>query len=211
MTEPASPDLADSGRTGAAERIMTLAGPVLSGIVGKLIEQNPVAVADFSRLFPPGDVAGQQSIAEGLGQQHQQIAALMQETGEQLGTAAADVTSLDWVTPEQQAQLDGAGRDGDWRQWLPGELDRRVPGWSLLTPGALAGTLDGLVGLLSLPFEPEVTEIMENVMQPALQELYAQIPDMADELGMKPDELREYIDSLPDDFFSDLVEKKLEV
>lgn len=210
MTEPASPDQADSGQPGAAERIMTLAGPVLSDIVGKLIEQYPEAAADFSRLFPPGDAAGEQSIAAGLEQQHQQITALMQETGEQLGAAAADVTTLDWVTPEQRAQLDGAGRDGDWRQWLPGELDRRVPGWSLLTPDALAGTLDGFVGLLSLPFEPEVTDMMENVMQPALQELYAQIPDMADELGMEPDELREYIDALPDSFFSDLVETKLE-
>jgi hypothetical protein len=115
-----------------------------------------------------------------------------------------DGAGLGWLTPEQETQLEELQQQrGDWHAWLPGELDLRLPGWIGLGADELRAGLDGFISLLNLPFDPVVTDIMENVVQPAMQELYAQIPDMAQSLGIPPEQLKEHIDQLSDDFFAD--------
>jgi len=53
------------------------------------------------------------------------------------------VTSLAWVTDNQQATLQGWEQfRGDWREWLPQQLTQWWPEWTLATPDALIQTLD---------------------------------------------------------------------
>lgn len=61
---------------------------------------------------------------------------------------------LSWVTDTQQAQLNELWEiRGDWREWLPVELDTHWPDWKTSTPQELAGWLDGLIPMLVMPAE----------------------------------------------------------
>ncbi|WBQ03473.1 hypothetical protein [Kribbella sp. CA-293567] len=58
--------------------------------------------------------------------------------------------ALGWIDSEQRGRLDTlAATHGDWRDWLPIQLDQWWPDWSRSTPGELAawfaGAMDGLV------------------------------------------------------------------
>jgi hypothetical protein len=58
-------------------------------------------------------------------------------------TAAAAIASLQWVTEEQQGQLNTLlDTFGDWRQWLPGQLDDAWPDWRSSTAEVLAPWLN---------------------------------------------------------------------
>lgn len=78
-----------------------------------------------------------------------------------------DVTDLDsWVTPQQQSLLeDYEANWGDWRVWLPDELDSRWPGWTERTPEKLSEQLDTLIPLLVLPSSDDLVEQAGEIAQ----------------------------------------------
>jgi len=74
----------------------------------------------------------------------------------QIGESGEDLThvyseSLGWVTTDQQTRLDELWEiRGDWREWLPHELDDRWQGWRTSTPDVLSPWLDEVVASLVL-------------------------------------------------------------
>ncbi|GAA0953217.1 hypothetical protein GCM10009554_57310 [Kribbella koreensis] len=55
----------------------------------------------------------------------------------------SDPRALDWLTPDQQTHLDSlTPTRGDWRQWLPLQLDTWWPGWTEAPPSQLTPWLD---------------------------------------------------------------------
>ena len=65
-----------------------------------------------------------------------------------------DVEDLAWLSAEQTAHLDGLAEvRGDWRSWLPRELDERWPDWRRSTPDVVGPYLDGLLPFLVLPVD----------------------------------------------------------
>lgn len=122
--------------------------------------------------------------------------------------AGAGVADLSWVRPEQVAQLNELWEvRGDWREWLPVELDGRWAEWRWSTPEELAPWLDGLLPGLVLP--PEAADIVDNIISPAMAELYAQLPQLAYELGITVDELTAEMNALPEEFFVDIVLERI--
>jgi len=122
---------------------------------------------------------------------------------------ATDVRDLAWISSEQQAQLDWLWEvRGDWREWLPGELDGRWAEWTTATPEVLSSWLDTVIADLLLPPDasgeqdgsgeqdaspsPEqaAEQVVAQVATPALTALIEENPELA---GMPPEVLRELL------------------
>ncbi|TWD79401.1 hypothetical protein FB561_0459 [Kribbella amoyensis] len=67
-----------------------------------------------------------------------------------------DAVALGWVTATQQSQLGTLTDRGDWREWLPRQLDEWWADWAKASPGELTAWLDG--GLASLLPADETAE-----------------------------------------------------
>jgi len=87
------------------------------------------------------------------------------ENGDEAESPAVDVTELEWVTPQQQELLETeVGPDsGDWRVWLPMELDSRWPEWISATPEELTKRLDTLIGLMAVPSSDALIEEADQI------------------------------------------------
>lgn len=112
---------------------------------------------------------------------------------DQAGAAAAetvpDPRALGWVTPQIAAGLDELTEiRGDWRTWLPAELDQRVPGWESMDTTALVQQVDTLVGILVVPADA-VDLFVDEVLLPAL----AVLPEVAE---LSDEDLAEILDEL---------------
>jgi hypothetical protein len=118
----------------------------------------------------------------------------------------ADVTTLAWVTPEQQTQLNELWElRGDWHEWLPGQLTEWWPEWQQSTPEDLAPWLDGYLPSLFLSTEvaEEASEATaeaapEEIAQRSLDDLTGQVlqskPELAGEIS--EEELRAFLAEL---------------
>jgi hypothetical protein len=106
---------------------------------------------------------------------------------------AAAVENLGWVTDQQRNLLESEIDPirGDWRDWLPDELDLRRPAWRTEDPGELAGWLTDMIPGFAQPSE-------ELGLASSLSDEYAQAlledPDMAAiAASLSQDELAELI------------------
>lgn len=114
------------------------------------------------------------------------------------------VDGLGWVTNQQQAQLNELWEiRGDWRDWLPGELDARWPGWRDAGEGPereaeLVADLDNLISMLVLPSGLEAEDLAQinaTVIDPVLQEIYQELAEW-DAQGQLSAEVKEAIVAL---------------
>ncbi|WP_112242969.1 hypothetical protein [Kribbella monticola] len=56
----------------------------------------------------------------------------------------AQTVALGWTSAEQRAQLDSLSSErGDWREWLPVQLDEWWPDWAKASPAELTAWFDG--------------------------------------------------------------------
>ncbi|TDP92085.1 hypothetical protein [Labedaea rhizosphaerae] len=63
--------------------------------------------------------------------------------------ARIEALPLGWVTEDQRTRLAGiADGRGEWREWLPGQLDEWWPGWDQSTPDELVPWLDQALAAL---------------------------------------------------------------
>jgi hypothetical protein len=119
----------------------------------------------------------------------------------------SSVAGLAWVTDEQQTQLDELYEiRGDWREWLPAELDSRWDQWRETTAEELTPWLDGLLPSLVLPSDDE---LVEQVRGPAMDAFMADVPALAEELGITVDQLNTEIAELPREFFDEIIRERV--
>jgi hypothetical protein len=152
------------------------------------------------------------------------------ENAEQEATAEADgaqwpdatdlpgsVVDLAWVTPPQQEQFAAlAQARGDWRGWLPGQLDTMWGEWRTATPDVLAGWLDQWMPTL-VPASPvpgrgaaaaepdapeldaaEIRQLTQSVIAPVLGEVQAELGALADQLQVPAEQLAAELSALID-------------
>jgi hypothetical protein len=128
-------------------------------------------------------------------------------TAETALVTEVEPTNLDWITEAQQTELEGLDPiRGDWRDWLPAELDSRWRDWRGSAPEHLTARLDTLLPLLTMPSDDG---LVEHFLPEAMEQFQATLPSLAEDLGLSLGELEAEIAKLPDDFFANLVEEQI--
>ncbi len=127
--------------------------------------------------------------------------------GEPASVGQGAASDLSWVTPQQQQQL-AVLRDsrGDWRDWLPGQLDGMWTQWRDADADVLPGWLDQWMPTLVQAADPgpsaepaatagselnmaEIQQLTITVITPVLEQVYQELGVLADQLGVSTDQL----------------------